>query len=110
MAPQDSQGWKCSKLFSMEWRARARSSVVEQLTFNQYVNGSNPSGLTSKIKGLAPTRLVEIVAAAKEGVVILRGAGRRSGVDRSEARAGDRSSHSTLAVALTLQGWRSSSA
>ena len=27
---------------------RARSSVVEHLTFNQGVDGSNPSGLTSQ--------------------------------------------------------------
>jgi hypothetical protein len=28
-------------------KSRARSSVVEQLTLNQLVEGSNPSGLTS---------------------------------------------------------------
>lgn len=28
-------------------RSRARSSVVEQLTFNQLAEGSNPSGLTN---------------------------------------------------------------
>ena len=32
---------------------RARSSVVEHLTFNQRVDGSNPSGLTNENNGLA---------------------------------------------------------
>ena len=33
-------------------RLWARSSAVEHLTFNQRVSGSNPDGLTNKIKDL----------------------------------------------------------
>jgi hypothetical protein len=42
-------------LWSAALKARARSSAVEHLTFNQRVDGSIPSGLTNLIEGL-PTR------------------------------------------------------
>jgi hypothetical protein len=46
------QGWKCSKLFSKEWRAEPVAQSVEHVTFNHGVLGSSPSGLTIKINNL----------------------------------------------------------
>jgi hypothetical protein len=54
-APKDgpkTQGWKCSKLFSMQWRAEPVAQSVEHVTFNHGVAGSSPAGLTNKTNNL----------------------------------------------------------
>src|SRR5262249_27911870 len=51
------QDWKCSKLFSMEWRAEPVAQSVEHVTFNHGVLGSSPSGLTINLV-LAGSRCV----------------------------------------------------
>src|SRR6516225_3388505 len=48
MRGREPRGWKCSKLFSKEWRAEPVAQSVEHVTFNHGVLGSSPSGLTTK--------------------------------------------------------------
>src|SRR3546814_19811727 len=59
-------------LFPYTTLFRSRSSVVEQLTFNQRVGGSNPPGLTSFPRSLKPRRKLTCQSRGR----------RRSGVPR----------------------------
>ena len=73
-------------------RSRARSSVVEQLAFNQLVVGSIPTGLTTLVVSLSGCHVVERFTERTRRTVRMRGGRSEADEAYKPVRRGGRAS------------------
>ena len=66
-------GWPCPPLFLDTASSGPLAQLVEQLTFNQWVAGSNPARLTTNIKGLAEITLSLLFLGLHWGYILFFG-------------------------------------